>query len=97
MASELQRRRQTIDTSNHDDEFIEETLKELDMLCGLVEEMMETDPRLLLSPLFRRVLRDKGREVGKRVSILSLYRMYSDNLHETYKEQFRKRMEKSND
>lgn len=70
--------KQHIDTSEEDRAFIEEFVDDLNMLTGMTIEMMETNPVIILSPLFRRSLADKAKVVKEKISLLR-YGLCVDN------------------
>lgn len=57
--------RQIIDTYASDREWVRNFEHQVGMLIGMVEEMFETNRVLLLSPVMRELVLDKGREVGR--------------------------------
>lgn len=67
------------ETCDEDEDFLNEYQKAVEMLYGMVIEMMTENPATVLSPLFRKMLADKAREVKSMHDPLSLY-MRVDNL-----------------
>ena len=56
------------DESKEDQAFLEQFKTDLTMFIGLVEEMFVENKATLLSPVFREMVRDKGRAVESRWS-----------------------------
>lgn len=56
-------KRRTCDIQDGDERYIEKFEADLESLLGLVEEIFTVERQLLLSQVFREVIRDKGREV----------------------------------
>ena len=66
------------DVNTHDEKFAETFLHQVNSLSEMVIEMMEDNKGLVLSPVFRRMLADKAREVENMRAKLT-YRLVIDN------------------
>ncbi len=64
--------RRTIDVNKEDVELLERFIESVKMLTGLTEEAFVTNKTYLLSPILRKIIADKGREVDKLCGKLSL-------------------------
>ena len=58
--------------------FVEEYQNDTNILCGLVVEMIETNPQTLLSPIFRQLLLDRAKLVKKKHGKL-VRKLFVDN------------------
>lgn len=56
--------RRTVDVQDGDGEWVAEFERQIGSLAGMVEEMFVTSPSLVLSQIFRELVRDKGRQVA---------------------------------
>jgi hypothetical protein len=56
-------RRRICETGPEDEQFLNNFSEQVAMLTGMVKEIIEEEPRMLLSPVMRRMLADKAREV----------------------------------
>jgi hypothetical protein len=59
-----QKFKRTLDTSQADCRFVEEFERQVAMLAGMVHEAIEVTPTYLRSPIMRKLLSDKAREVA---------------------------------
>ncbi len=55
--------RRTCDVCQADLKFLERFNEQVQMLTGMVKEIIEDEPRMILSPVMRRMLADKAKEV----------------------------------
>lgn len=55
--------KQTVDTSENDRDFIKRFEQETALLAGLTIEIIQDDPRMLLSPTIRTMLVDRALQV----------------------------------
>lgn len=76
--------KQTIVTSQSDRKYIENFERQVDMLCGMVKEMFTENKVMLLSPVLRELIANKGREVDEMRKQLH-GRLCADNLGEDFK------------
>lgn len=67
MSEQSKRLNKTIDYYKEDEEFLGLFLDDVYMLAGMAIEMMETNPQTLLSPIFRKSLADRARQVQSRL------------------------------
>lgn len=56
-----------IESDNHDRKFADDMKTNTIFLCDLIEEMVQKQPAMLLSPVCRKLLLDKTREVKHNV------------------------------
>lgn len=52
-----------VDESEQDSAYVEKFAKELEMLTGIVHELLVDEPRMILSPVMRQLLIDKAKSV----------------------------------
>lgn len=73
--------RRTIDVQDGDKEWVELFMEEIRMCCGMIEEAFEENKTLLLSPVMRALIRDRGRKLeAMRQKVIN--RVCVDNLGE---------------
>lgn len=70
--------KRTCDVCSEDLAFVERFNEQVRMLTGMVKEMVVDEPRVLLSPVMRRLLADKAAEVESLHAPLR-HRMVVDN------------------
>jgi ribosomal protein L13 len=63
-------RRRTIDIQDGDDAWVEKFTKDIDDVCGMIEEAFERNPAMLLSPVIRGMLREKAKELEKKLEVV---------------------------
>ena len=82
--------RQTVEFQDGDRDAVEAFMENVKTTCGLVEEMLVTNPTYVLSPVLRDMLRDKARELdGMRLAIKAhTGGLAVDNLGKPLAEQF---------
>lgn len=68
----------TCDIQDGDEAWTDAFVKDIEMLCGLTQEMFEENKVLLLSPIFRDLIAAKGRDVADRLKTAK-HRLYIDN------------------
>ena len=79
MSEEKRKYRQRIcDTCEEDTQFLANFNDQLKMLTGMVVEIIETEPRMLLSPVMRQLLLSKAKQVDAMHGPLAL-RLCVDN------------------
>jgi hypothetical protein len=71
--------RRTCDIQNGDEKWVEEFEHQIDMLCGMVHEMMVEDKVMLLSPVMRELLIEKAKLVLEKARLVRR-RIVIDNL-----------------
>lgn len=77
--------RRIIDVQVGDPEWVSQLEKDLHNLCGLVEEAFQENRVLLLSPVCREMIRDRGREVQAKLDKVR-NRLCVDNPNEPLKQ-----------
>jgi len=74
-----------IDVQVGDQEWVSQLEEELHNLCSLVEEAFHNNKAMLLSPMCRNTIRDRGREVQAKLSKVR-NRLCVDNPNEPLKQ-----------
>jgi hypothetical protein len=72
--------RRTVDQFEGDQNHVQAYTEAVRNLCGMVEECMETNKVILLSPVLRQLVRDHARKVEKMREKIGAY-LTVDNLH----------------
>lgn len=68
-----------LDSQEGDREFLDNYEEQVKMLAGLVIEAVEENPQYLLSPILRKVMIDKAKEVQRIRSKFAGEEIYVDN------------------
>lgn len=78
------RSKRICDVHSDDVEFLKLFNEQVQMLTGMVKEIIEDEPKLLFSPVMRKLLADKAKEVNSLHGPL-LHRLCVDNPGEPLK------------
>lgn len=68
-----------IDVQEGDPAWVAKFESDIRNLCGLVEEAFETNKLILLSPVFRELIRDRARQLESKLNIVR-NRLCVDNI-----------------
>lgn len=73
--------RRIIDVQEGDNVWVQQFETDIQMVCGMIEEAFESNKLILLSPIMREMIRDRGRALQAKLDQVR-NRLCVDNLHE---------------
>ena len=71
--------RRTIDVQDGDEQWVKDFEHDIEHVCGLIEEAMHENKLLLLSPICREMIRERGKQLQKKLNNVR-HRLCVDNL-----------------